>query len=327
MKKKKIQYSMTAKERKEQRRAIEEKKNKGKGNAVTTNSVAQTVDNGAAAVAVQSKQKMWIPITCIVLALVIICVAVILLVIKPTRTSRYPHAIITLTDGRRLNLTIWEEDTPIAATNFIFLCKIGFFDGNLIYDVQKSNNYMRFGAYTDYNAEKTKYKDKNFVDGISRKIFNILDVDAAHKNNAASNKFGYRLRTDKREQGGYASRFTQKYAVSFNSNDSGDFVINMGENNTRFYDSSGTTSLNNMLSAFGAFEDAESQKILEELMKGETVSNTGLGNGVIGFKDPVRIRKIEIINEDEDKWDNFEFVSYMKKAYDGSSAFRTWYGA
>ena len=350
MSRKKQTYSMTARERKELRRAEEEKRNKKSKERETAlaDANAQNATEGGEPAAIQ-KRQIWIPVTCAVLALVIIFTAVLLLVIKPGRNSIYPRAVITLdvpADGgkrvtRTLTLTIWEDECPIAGTNFMFLVKIGFFNNNLVYDVHPGRNeldnlgsgymgtdYMRFGAYTDYNSSTSKYNDAGFVDGISRKIFNVVDMDSGYKNDnngnnkQVANKFGYRLHTD---TGTGRARYKEKYVVSFNSNDSGDFVINMGENNDAFYGSS-NASISSNLSAFGSFEDEESRKVLDDLMSSAYAKrgNTGIGDNVIGFSDKVRIKEIKLENMDDDKWDDFEFISYMLKANNGSSAFRAW---
>ncbi len=349
MSRKKQTYSMTARERKELRRAEEEKRNKKlkEREPAPADMNAQNATEGGETAAIQ-KRQIWIPVTCAVLALVIIFTAVLLLVIKPGRNSIYPRAVITLdvpADGgkrvtRTLTLTIWEDECPIAATNFMFLVEIGFFDNNLVYDVHPGrselNNlgsgymgtdYMRFGAYTDYNSKATKYDDAGFVNKISPKIFNVKDVDSGFKNNddrQVENKFGYRLHTD---TGTGRARYKEKYVVSFNSNDSGDFVINMGENNDAFYGSSNSSSgISSNLSAFGSFEDEESRKVLDDLMSSAYAKrgNTGIGDNVIGFSDKVRIKEIKLENKNDDKWENFEFISYMLKANNGSSAFRGW---
>ena len=323
--KKKITYSMTAKERKERRRAEEEKKrSKNRTSGAVQRDMSDGVasaDSASASGATSAKQKIWLPVTCIVLACVIILTAVILLVVVPRSNSKYPRAVITLGDGRELTLTIWEEESPIAATNFMFLADIGFFDKNIIYDVQPEKNYMRFGAYTGYSSSLSKYNDKDFIDSIPRKKFNIVNVDDRYKDDAQSNKFGYRLRKD---TGGNAGRYGEKYVISFNNSNAADFVINLGENNTNFTDSNGKNSLNNSLVAFGAFEDEKSQRILDELYGYKKNYNTGLGDGVVGTETPIVIRSIKLYNMNKKKWRDFEFVSYMKTALNGSTAFSGW---
>ena len=80
---------MTARERKELRRAEEEKRNKKSKERETAlaDANAQNATEGGETAAIQ-KRQIWIPVTCAVLALVIIFTAVLLLVIKPGRRAR-----------------------------------------------------------------------------------------------------------------------------------------------------------------------------------------------------------------------------------------------
>ena len=326
--KKKPAYSMTAKERKALRREEEEKRNKAAKQATQENADVmpeETVtDAEQAAAPALTKKRLWIPITGIVLALVIILTAVLLLVFVPRSRSRYPRAEIELSDGRKLTLTIWEEDCPIAATNFIFLSKIDFFtydegdsQGSLMYDVQQNNQYMRFGAYYDYSANARRDRQTNYVNNISRSIFNVVNLDSSYENNAQSNKFGYRLY---RDSGTAKDRYHEKYVLSFNNSSAADFVINMGDNNRNF----GSLTTSNLV-AFGQFEDEASQKVLDEIFAMEKNENTGI-SGAVGTQTPVRIRKISFRNLGKKKWKNFEFIRYMLKARDGETAFSGWVG-
>lgn len=311
--KKKTEYSMTAKERKELRRAASAKQ------AEKEKTTEPPVSEEGAEAAAVGKKQIWIPILCAVLALVIILTAVLLLVI-PRSNSRYPRATFTLGDGRELHLVLWEETCPIAATNFIFLTKIDFFNGTLVYDVQPDRNYMRFGAYTAFNAKSTRYTDTSFLSGIPRKIFNVVNADPEYANRPESNKFGYRLRKDTASD---ANRYGERYVLSYRVSDAADYVINLGENNRNF--KSGSTDMSSDLVAFGKFEDEESQKILDELYGYTKVNNTGITNAV-GTDPEIRITKVTVSNLQDKKWKDFEFISYMKTAYNGGSAFSAWRG-
>ena len=190
MRKEKRTYSLTAKERKALRLQEQEKRNKKNGKQETISpsvpqeiSPVSTATETTAQASQVSRRPLWIAIVGAITGLIVILTAVLLLVFNPFDTksnSIYPRAIITLDDGRKLTLTLWEEDAPIAATNFIFLSKIGFFTysggdskGSLIYDVQEGK-FMRFGAYYDYNSSATRYKQTDFLNGIPRKLFNVV---------------------------------------------------------------------------------------------------------------------------------------------------------
>ncbi len=335
--KKKDNYSLTAKERKALRRGGNEKKIVSRrGEPIASNAAETPVAVPGESGAVATKRRIWVPVTCAVVALVLILTAVILLVIVPTYKSKYPRAVIYLSDGRQLTMTIWEDECPIAATNFIFLAKIGFFDGTIIYDVHHNNstasdkidhNYMRFGAFTDYSSNATRYTDEKFLKSIPRSIFNVVNVDSQYKPAASSNLFGYRLLKD-RLNGAAAARYINPYVVSYNIDNSADYVINLAENNT-VIDRDLFTSATSSLVAFGSFDDEESQKILDEIYSRDTIANTGI-EGAFGLTERISITKIKLVNLNRKKWKNFEFVSYMKTAYktsvdsEGSSAFSAW---
>lgn len=324
--KRKKGYSLTSKERKQMRLAEEEKARAKANKSDEKPDVAETeiTENGEAAVAKQyiTKKQMWIMITCIILALVIILTAVLMLVLIPkfAENSKYPRATITLDDGRQLNMVIWEEECPIAATNFIFLAKIGFFDGTIIYDVQPNRNFMRFGAYKGYGKNDSRYEDADFINGIPQSKFNVVNVDPTYKNQAQSNKFGYRLKKDISND---RNRFGEQYVVSFNNYNAADFVINLGEGNTNFTNQSGNKSWNEYLCAFGKFEDEKSQEILDELYNREKNFNTG-DEDMVGTNPPIKIKSVSISNYSKKRWKRFEFVSYMNTAYDGKSAWLSW---
>ena len=342
MGKEKRTYSLTAKERKALRLQEQEKRNKKNGKqtaASRVDTVAPTVapEQGAPAASATEQtlqhRSLWVPIAAIALALVIILTAVLLLVFKPFNketNSLYPRATITLDDGRKLTLTLWEEDAPIAATNFIFLSKIGFFTysrggskGSLIYDVQEKGRYMRFGAYYDYNSTATRYRQADFLDSIPRRLFNVVSNDPDYQDRPQSNKFGYRLYKDSNDA--IKDRQKEKYVISFNSNNAGDFVINMGEGNDRFADADGNNDITSYLVPFGQFEDERSQKILDDIFALPKDNNTNISYA-IGTDPAVRIRKIEFSNMNSKKWKNFEFITYMKTARNGNSAIQYWNG-
>lgn len=328
MRKKKQTYSLTAKERKQQRMRAAQKNAPVQSASAAENGAAQGENAPAAA-----KKRLWIPITGIILALVIILTAVLLLVLVPlySSQSKYPRAVIELEDGRKLTLTIWEEECPIAASNFIFLAKIGFFTysqgdskGSLFYDVEEAHSFMRFGAYYDYSTNAMRQKQTDFLNGIPRSMMNVVHEGLSYEDNRTENyKFGYRLYKD---NGTEKDRYREKYVISFNNNEAGDFVINMQEgNSSNFIDKSGNP-LKNALVAFGQFEDEASQKVLDEIFALPKEENSGLSQAV-GTYPKIRIKRITFRNLSKKKWKNFEFISYMLTALDGKSAISGWRNA
>ncbi|MCI8413890.1 MAG: hypothetical protein HFE47_07375 [Clostridia bacterium] len=319
--KRKKEYSMTAKERKALRKSEDEKKHPVREAPATLPESGEEVANGEVTVAAPaSKKNLWVLIAGIAVALVLLLTAILLWVL-PRSNSRYPRAVITLSDGSTLTMTIWEDDAPIAATNFIFLAQIGFFDDTLIYNVQEERKYMQFGAYKGYGKGETRYEDETFIAGIPQKMFNIVNLSSdSYKNNAQSNKFGYRLRKDTTSDAG---RYSESYVVSFNNKNAADFVINLGENNTNFTNTSGQNNLSGNLAAIGKFEDEESQKVLDRILAMQKNSDPGL-EGVTGTDPQIRIKSVKVSNLNKKKWKNFEFISYMNTANNGSSAWLSW---
>ncbi len=330
--KRKQAYSLTAKERKALRKNQTESKEEKSGTADPADSAADNLstDGQAGEIAVShgmSKKQIWILSVSVVVGLLIIFTAILLPFVLPNSSSKYPRATITLEDGRKLTMTIWEEECPIAASNFIFLAQIGFFDGVLMHDVQPDRNYMRFGAYKSYASGDTRYEDTDFIASIPRSKFNIVNLDStSDRQKAESAKFGYRLRKD---SSGDAMRYGEQYVLSFNYANAADFVINLGQDNTNFTNQSGQNNIKDNLVAFAKFDDEASQSILDELYAYEKNPNTNTGssaNAFVGTVPPIRIKSVRVTNLNKKKWKNFEFISYMNTAYNGNTAIRSWVG-
>lgn len=324
-------YSLTARERKELRRKEAANDSTavvadeaGEETAPNAETDTQTTNTENSAARVLTKTNIWIMSVSIVLGLLIILTAIILPFVLPQEDSKYPRAVITLDDGRQLTMTIWEEECPIAATNFIFLAQIGFFDGVIVHDVQPYRNYMRFGAYKSYASGDTRYEDADFISSIPKSKFNIVNLEKeSDRVKAESAKFGYRLRKDSSKDAGM---YGNPYVVSFNYSNAADFVINLGENNANFTDQKGQNNLKDNLVAFGQFEDEKSRTILDELYAREKNENTGSSSNFVGTVPIIKIKSVKVSNLNKKKWKKFEFISYMNTAYDGSTAIRTWVG-
>ena len=323
MKKQKTTYSLTAKERKALRRGEAGKVEKEE--ALSAEDAAPL--EGGEAVAAPSKttkKQIWILVVSIVLGLLIILLAILLPFIIKQNNSKYPRAVIELEDGRKIEMVLWEEDCPIAATNFIFLAKIGFFDGTLFYDVHPERNFMRIGNFTGYGTTENKTDDQNFLASIPQSMLNVTRLDqlenGRYVTNANVNKLGYYLQKD---VSSYAGLYRDPFVVSYhNDRNAADFVINLGENNENFQPSVSK----DYLSAFASIEDAASQQVLLDIMSSELNPNTGLTN-IQGTRPAIRIRTVTVSNLNKKKWKNFEFISYMQTAYRGSSAIRGWVGS
>ena len=323
MKKKKNAYSLTAKERKALRRGELEKDSK-KAESSPENAAPAEDGEAVAAPTKMSKKQIWILVVSITLGLLIILLAILLPFILNQSGSKYPRAVIELEDGRKIEMVIWEEDCPIAATNFIFLAKIGFFDGTIFYDVQPDRNFMRIGNFTGYGTTENKTDDQSFLAGIPQSMLNVTRLEQLENGryvaNANVNKLGYYLQKD---VSNYASLYRNPFVVSYhNDRNAADFVINLGENNENFLP--GVSK--DYLSAFASIEDAASQQVLLDIIGLPINKNTGLAN-IWGTTPTIRIKRVTVSNLDNKKWKNFEFISYMKTAYRGSSAIKGWVGS
>lgn len=321
MKQKKQEYSLTARERKELRR-----KQSGSAQPVQPE-ITEQPEGGEAVKNKMDSKTLWISVSAIVLALVLILTAVILLVIVP-QNSKYPRVTFDLVDSNNnrigsITMVVYEDEAPIAATNFLFLAKIGFFNDTIIYDVQSERQFMRFGAYEGYGTNQTKYKNADFIAEIDQKIFNVVnaDPDFAHTSAAQSNKFGYRLKKDKNAGTRYGD---EAYMVSFRNSEAADFVINTLASNRDFKVNG--SDISTYLVPFGKFEDEKSQEIIDSIMQMEKNLHTGLSD-VVGTTPQVKISKTTLSNMNKKKWKNFEFITYMSTAYDGSTAISAWYNS
>lgn len=327
---KKIKYSLTAKERKELRE--KEKIKLSKAGKVPVQP-SETSESSDATAVINGNKHLWVMITAIICGLVLILLAIILPV-SCRATSRYPMVTLTLSNGKTVDIEIWEEDCPIGATNFLFLLKAGYFESGLIHDVQDvgavdneyadiKEGFLRFGVFTnDYQTRRIK--DTAFTANV--KYFNLDVVGDTYKDNASANKFGYRLYAD----GTDGNRAGEPGVISYISDDSQQMVINMfaaKRDATSSYSSSngsgGRDDFGSKLRSFGKVADDESLDALRELLGINTVANNGT-DYFMGTDPAITIRSYKIRNENKKKWRKFEFVSYMLTANNGSSAFSGW---
>lgn len=303
---KKRPYSLTAKERKAQRAekpAVQQETSE-------VSSGAQT----AAAVKKNSNAK-WILLTsiiCLAAILIAVLVPVCLFAVNPYRSLKMdnPVAKMTLSNGMTIEYEIYEDTCPVAATNFIFLAKKGFFDGTIIFDTQ--NDWVRFGGFEtpaiDRSDKSTDYA-KHF-DGMP-----------GH----TENKFGYRLKSDTSVD---AKRTTQEGMLIMMNTNPTYFQVAARDNAQTNLQGNGT-SVDCKGTALGRYLNDKSLENIRAITELTRAADYPTRNKPWkGPEYPVRIEKVRIYNiKDKEKWKNFDFETYMKTALNGSTAIDYWVGA
>ena len=172
-----------------------------------------------------SRKNVYIILTALVMAAILITLAILI----PTvflRDAMYAHinnpvAIIHLSNGDKIELEIFEKETPNVATNFIYLAKKGYFDGVVIFD--NTNKYVRFGQYMDTDFTKFRSTDEAFLK-------KITDITIPSSNLAtAKTALNYRVSKDssieKDPQGLVNKGQEQWYISSLGTRSSIDFQI------------------------------------------------------------------------------------------------------
>lgn len=310
MKKKKITYSLTAKQRKEQRLDAKEKEAEKsvleteEGESVELSDAETVADAGAAEAALKKTvlgmdiKRFIVLCLCVVLAIALIVVAVLLpSVIIPRATYsklNNPVAVIYLSNGETLEFEIYEDEVPIAATNFLYLAKNGYFNGSIIFDRQ--NYYIRFGGFydTDYNHRET---DQAF----SAKFTDITT------NPSGKYKFQYRLQADTHN----LSKHPQEagYMSFMRTSSSTEFQICV-ESGHRLHAGNGDSDRE--LDGI-SFAYCLNQGVLDKLVKlYNDMDNVIEHKNYWKYPIPVvKIKKIKLYNMKKEKWKNFKFDDFF----------------
>lgn len=240
------------------------------------------------------ERKTVLIITAVILAAVILITTAILLPILFTTVYRYrdvqnPVARMELSNGMVLEYEIFEDTCPIAASNFIFLARIGYFDNTIIFDSQ--NSWVRFGGYETETVHRST--NKAFAD----------TVEGIEK--YPNSKFGYRLKADTSAD---AKMYDQKGILAFLYNDTAtEFQVAAIDGAQLTVQ--GTYSKEYRVTACGrAFE--ESMPYIEEIaaMKRNEQSPHST------WKAPqptITIKKVKLYNLNRKKWKHFGFDDYF----------------
>ncbi|MCI9404471.1 MAG: hypothetical protein HFJ22_03390 [Clostridia bacterium] len=327
--KEKRTYSLTAKERKQRRAEAEKKQNK----QIKSGGDAQSAE--AAMLASQKTAKRNAvtvgAVLCVAIILVIaaLLAPVIAYVVNPYAGYKDVIARFKLSNGMTLEYVIDEKQYDIAATNFIFLAKSGYFDNTVFYDA--SNGWLRFGGYEGVpnasaglssNYELTKHHSDN-KDFCTK--FTAIPNKPFEKN--ISDKFGYRFRAD---SGGTNNSLL---------NQAGILTFLYSDTSTEFQMSWKEQPTNEMRKAEGGYDVLEptmvghvlNEKTLENVIE---IANTAVVNEKItsGYKwatpsPTIYIRKVSVYNLKGSKWRNFDFIEYADgKDKDNRNRLSQWIG-
>ncbi len=181
MKKRKIEYSLTAKQRKEmQNRSYV---------APPTEEELIAAEEAKAAKAEKNsmiKRIAFISIACL-LSVCLIITAIALPFIIPEKVKGNPIAVFMLKDGSVIEMELYKDDAPAAVASFIYLATNGFYNNTIFHDI--TNGFVSFNGYTA--PTKHKSDDVKFVSKL--KGFSEHTVNESGESRF---KLGYRLKQE-----------------------------------------------------------------------------------------------------------------------------------
>lgn len=328
--KNKRNYSLTARERKEQRSAAQNK---------ATPEQQRASEEQAMATAQAKARRSSVAVTVIVVVAVLAIVAALLIpvisyFVNPYSGYKTVVARFELSNGMTLEYEIDEQEYDIAATNFIFLAKNGYFDNTVFFDA--SSGWLRFGGYEAQPSvtvgQSSNYDFTHHHSHNKQYCANFAALPTSRfRDETVTYKFGYKLRAD---TNGTKTDLLRDGALTFL----------YGDMSTEFqflYDKANMTDL-------AVRKDNSGNLVTETLewtlvgfpLNDETVNNiltivaTAEKNDLItsGYQwEPptpnIYIKTVKLYNLDKSKWKNFDFIDYMNG--DDSSGRRrlsTWTG-
>lgn len=312
MKKNKIKYSLTAKQRKEQRMEAKNKEAEKSAKAEKLEAAPATEEVSGEAVSEVAAEKtvfglkpsaFAIIIVCAVLAIALIITAILLPVLSPRFAYRKvdnPVAVIYLSNGETLEFEVYEKEVPNAATNFLYLAKNNYFNGSIIFDRQ--NNYIRFGGFYD-----TEYNHRETDESFNAKFKDIT------KSASAKYKFQYRLSADTSNQAKFGQ--TEGYLSFMQNSSSTEFQICTVSGSPLTATNGENTRTVNAIS----FARCLNEKVMNKLTElYASMENTVSHGSYWKYPAPVvKIEKIKLYNMDNSKWKNFNFDDYFKDKISG----------
>lgn len=347
-KNKKRTYSLTAKERKQQRYKDQQRASAKKGEVEIIEEEPEDQEQEMVKSQKRSKRSAIIIAIAVILAVLLIITAIVVPVtmniINPYRDRKSVIARFELSNEMVLEYVIEEKEYDIAATNFIFLAKNGYFDNTVLFDAGDpaygTDGWMRFGGYekqpsvweggsSKYDNTKHHAQNEKFCKNFGA-IPNSWFKDV-------TNKFGYDLNADA-NSGSNDKRLRDEGVLAFLYNDtSTEFQMSYKQNPSNDVsvinnDTSGTTYTFRELkpTMVGHALNSNTVKNLKKLAATAVrTEEATVTSGVVWCPpDPtVYIRTVKVYNLDDKKWDDFNFVSYMTNPKkDGSTRYRGWTG-
>lgn len=224
-----------------------------------------------------------------------------------------PYAVMKLSNGMTINYEIWENECPIAATNFIYLAEIGYFDGTIIFDSQ--NGWVRFGGWQDDSLHRGD-DNKEFLAKITDRKYGDSDY--------TNNKFGYRLKEDTARSNyydtvGVLSFCYERSATEFQVAASSDLSLTIPNDDNQdwkvapFGMAADSESIANIVAIAALNRDETGEKFKHDYYRAP-LDEDGL----------IKIESVKVTKKNADKWKKFSFMDYVK-GEDSSKVLYSWY--
>ena len=258
-------------------------------------------------------KKLFLIITSIALGIVLLTLGIVLPIVLNDEftddANEQPYAIMKLSNGMEIRYEIWEKDCPIAATNFIYLANIGYFDGTVIYDA--SNDFVRFGGW---QADGLHRGDSNtsFTDKITLPVSN-------DNKNYNSNKFGYRLKEDTAKSGQKDDIGILSFAYERSATE---FQISAKSNPSHAFDGGQWE-----IAPFGMVADERSLNniiAISNLASHDSYAPTGHSFSAPAVNNNlIKITSVRVHKKYKAKWENFDFIEYYKNGANASSSLQS----
>lgn len=237
-----------------------------------------------------------------------------------------PTATITLSNGMKLEFDIYEDKCPNAATNFIYLASIGYFDGTIIFDGQQG--FVRFGGWTagaDGAAVHRGDDDTNFTDKITLTKWTTTSGTERDYN---KNKFGYRLKEDTAKKDILGTVGTLGFCYERSATE---FALTADENySTTVPGDDGGTTGTKVGWKVAPFGFAKNEKTIENIM---ALGALGLDDGTafahsywrapLGDDGLIKIKSVKVVDKSASKWKDFDFVRYVNSGGMKTSSWNT----
>ncbi len=244
--------------------------------------------------------KVWVlSLIAAFIGVVIIVVGIVIPIVLndeyTTEEGVNPHAVIKLSNGMTLEYEIYEQACPNAATNFIYLAEIGYFDGTVIFDAQ--SGFVRFGGWQD-NYEHRGDSNEAFLKKTQR------------SDKYVNNKFGYRLYKDSAK----SDLLSTVGALSFcHARSATEFQITASSNYSTTIEGGGVWEAS-------PFAMASSDATIDNVIK---IYNLTKDDGT-NFQHPyyvapidkdglIKIKSVEITKKLKSKWKKFDFEAWAKE--------------